>query len=168
MVETPMMEQARAAGKVTAAAAAIAAASLLAMPGIRQWEGLRTMPYLDIVGVPTVCYGETRVPMRRYAVAECEAMALATLQKDFGPAVVRCVPGLGTAARLHQLAASLLLAYNIGARAFCGSTAARLFNAGRWRDGCTAFLKWNRAGGRVVQGLINRRQHEVAICRQGL
>jgi lysozyme len=163
-----MMEAARAAGKVTAAAAAIAAASLLAMPGIRQWEGLRTVPYLDIVGVPTVCYGETRVPMRRYSVAECEAMALATLQKDFGPAVVRCVPGLAAGERRHQLAASMLLAYNIGARAFCGSTAARRFNAGQWRAGCEAFSKWNKAGGRVVPGLINRRRHEVAICLQGL
>jgi lysozyme len=167
-VEAAMMEAARAAGKVTAAAAAIAAASLLAMPGIRQWEGLRTAPYLDIVGVPTVCYGETRVPMRTYTVAECEGMALATLQQDFGPAVVRCVPGLATGARRHQLAASMLLAYNIGARGFCGSTAARRFNAGQWRAGCQAFLKWNRAGGRVVPGLINRRQHEVAICLQGL
>ena len=163
-----MLEAARAAGKVVAASAAIAAASIVAMPSIRQWEGLRMAPYLDMVGVPTVCYGETRVPMRRYTANECEAMALATLQKDFGPAAVRCVPGLAAADRRHQLAASMLLVYNIGSAGFCRSSAARRFNAGQWRAGCEAFMGWNRAGGQVVTGLINRRRHERAICLKGL
>lgn len=51
-----------------------AAALTLAVPLIAKWEGKRNDPYRDIVGVKTVCYGETRVPMRPYSDAECTAM----------------------------------------------------------------------------------------------
>ena len=39
------------------------AALLLAIPFIGGWEGKSNDPYNDIVGVKTVCYGETRVEL---------------------------------------------------------------------------------------------------------
>lgn len=63
-----------AVNKKQVAGGGIAAALLLAVPLIGKWEGKRNDPYLDIVGVPTVCYGETRVEMRRYSDDECKAM----------------------------------------------------------------------------------------------
>jgi lysozyme len=148
--------------------AVLTAAAVLAFPHIVRWEGLRTTPYRDIVGVATVCYGETRVPMRTYTVRECEAFANAALRDQFGRDIVRCAPGLADPARSHQLAATMLLTYNIGSAAFCRSTVARRFNAGDWRGGCDAFLMWERAGGRVVRGLVNRRRHERALCMTGV
>ena len=44
--------------KLGAGAAAVVIAT--ATPFIAKWEGLETTAYRDIVGVPTVCYGETR------------------------------------------------------------------------------------------------------------
>lgn len=42
------------------------------------------------------------------------------------------------------------------------------FKAREWRSGCDAFLMWNKAGGKVVQGLVNRRERERAIYLIGL
>lgn len=154
------------ATKINGAAAALAAAALIAMPLVERWEGTRTVPYRDIVGVWTVCTGETRVAMRRYTPAECRAMLHEAVVSDYGRGVLNAVPALEH--RPRQLAASISLAYNIGVPAFARSTAARRFNRGDWRGGCEAFLMWNRAGGRVVRGLVNRREDERRLCLEGL
>jgi lysozyme len=149
-------------------ASALAAALPTALPIIRQWEGVRTTPYLDVAKIPTVCIGETAVQMRAYTVAECNEMLNRRVVQDFGPLVLQCIPGLATPARLNQLSASIVLAYNIGTGAFCKSTIARRFNAAQWRAGCDGFLAWRFAGGREMRGLLNRRQDERALCLRGL
>lgn len=143
----------------------IAAALVLAVPLVATWEGKRNDPYLDVVGVPTVCYGETRVAMRRYSDAECTAM-LATAVRGFAEPVARCSPTI--ADRPYQLAAATSLAYNIGVAAYCRSTADRRFDARDFKGGCAALKFWNKAGGRVWQGLVNRRAAEYRLCMVGL
>jgi lysozyme len=144
----------------TRAVGALAAALIVATPFIAAKEGKRNNPYLDSVGVMTVCYGETRVPMRRYSDAECLAQFNKALGEDFGPAVLACTPGL--ADRPRVLAASISLAYNIGAAGYCRSTAARKFNAGDIRGGCNAFMLWNRP-----REIIGRRIKERDLCLSG-
>lgn len=142
-------------------AASAGAALLLSVPFIASWEGKSNDPYRDIVGVQTVCYGETRVEMRRYSDAECLGM-LQQAVKGFETQVLKCTPSL--ADRPYQLAAATSLAYNIGATAYCRSTVDRRFDQGRFKEGCEAFKLWNRAGGRVVKGLVNRRNAEYKLC----
>ena len=72
----------------------IAFALAIATPTVERWEGMRLAPYRDIVGIWTVCSGETRVTMRRYTPAECEHMLRQTLESDFAPAVLAAVPAL--------------------------------------------------------------------------
>ena len=144
---------------------ATAAAVPVAVAIIAPWEGKSNDPYRDIVNVPTVCYGETRVEMRRYSDAECLAM-LNKAVEGFANKVLQCTPIL--ASHPYQLAAATSLAYNIGIGAYCRSTAARLFNSGDLRSGCNAMTLWNKAGGRVVQGLVNRRKAERELCMVGL
>jgi len=153
-------------GAVLGGGGFVALALAIATPTIERWEGTRTDPYRDLVGVWTVCTGETRAPMRRYTPAQCQALLHAALANDFAPAVLKAVPALRE--RPHQLAASISLAYNIGPAAFARSSAARRFNAGDWRGGCEAFLMWNKAGGHVVPGLERRRRDERALCLTGL
>lgn len=150
------------------AGAAIAAAMGLAVPLIEKWEGTKTVPYRDIVGVWTVCTGETRVEMRRYTREECRDMLGKAIKSDYGAGVIKAVPALAKPERVNQLAASISLAYNIGNAAFTRSTVARRFNAGNWRGGCDAFLAWRFAGGREIRGLLNRRKEERALCLSGL
>ncbi len=154
-----------------------AVAGLIAVTA--QWEGKRNTPYQDIVGVWTVCYGETRVDMRKYSDEECEDM-LAEGLADFAEPVLERNPEL----RGHdpQIIAATSLAYNIGPGPEdlrkCGkpkirggyrcSSVARNFSEGRWRSACDAIMRFNRAGGRPVQGLTNRRNAERKICLRGI
>lgn len=142
------------------------AAIALATPLIQKWEGRSLDPYRDIVNVMTVCDGETRVEMRRYSHAECDAMTAKAIQSDFGPKVLACTPSLRD--RPNQLAAAISLSYNIGIGNYCRSTVARRFNAGDLRGGCNAITMWNKAGGRFVRGLANRREDERRVCLKGL
>ena len=155
-----------AVGGALGGSAFVALALAIATPTVERWEGTRFAPYRDIVGIWTVCSGETRATMRRYTPAECEHMLRQTLESDFAPAVLAAVPALEH--RPYQFAAAISLSYNIGAAAFARSTVARRFNAGDWRGGCDAFLLWVYAGGRRVHGLVNRREAERKLCLTGL
>lgn len=154
-----------------AMAAALAAAAVIGIPVKKQWEGRSLVPYRDIAGIWTVCDGETRVAMRRYTPAECDAMTERAWYQ-FGAEVLKCSPELAGDDRRYQLAAAVVFAYNVGSARYCASTAARHFRAGDWRGGCDALLLFNKArvNGelRVVRGLDNRRRAERAICIKGL
>jgi lysozyme len=129
-------------------------------------------PYLDIAKVPTACDGITKgVKMgQRYTEAQCAALLEHELVVH-AQGVMRCTPTLAGDGRDHQRVAAVLLAYNIGVGAYCGSTVAKRFNAGQWRAGCDAFAMWNKArvNGtlRPVAGLTARRGRERAICLKG-
>lgn len=137
------------------------AASLIAL--VAAWEGKSNDPYQDLVGVWTVCYGETNVPMRRYTDAECKAM-LADSLDAYANDVKRLTPRLEG----NQLIAATSLSYNIGISAYARSTVRRRFNAGDLRGGCDAFLMWTKAGGREVKGLSRRRKAERCVCLEGI
>jgi lysozyme len=142
------------------------AAAAVALVGA--WEGLRTVAYKDIVGVPTVCFGETRgVKMGdRYTVEECRVM-LGDGLREFETSMRPCLKS-PDAVPAKPYVAFLSLSYNIGSRAFCGSTVARRANAGDIRGACDAIMMWDRAGGKIVKGLVNRRADERRICLQGV
>lgn len=161
MALSPVPEKPK--GRLPALVGVSAAAAMIAT--VAAWEGKSNVPYRDVVGALTVCYGETQMPMRRYSDAECKAMLSDRLADYAGPVLERN-PEL----RGHdsQLVAASSLAYNIGVANYRRSSVARLFSAGRWKEACDAFLKWNRAGGREVRGLTNRRKAERAICLKGL
>jgi len=156
-------------GAIAGGAGVLLLASTLSTDIIAKWEGKRNDPYRDIVGVMTVCYGETRVPMRRYTDQECRAM-LEKGTKEYQTQVLRCTPVL--AQYPYALAAVTSLSYNIGWPSYCQSTAARLFNAGDIKGGCNAINMWRFAGPsgnkREVRGLVNRRADEVKLCLTGL
>ncbi len=132
---------------------------------IRQREGCRLQAYRDGVGVWTIGVGHTGratpPPVAEgmvISVAEADAFLAADL-KPFEAAVNEAV-----AAPLAQNAfdACVSLAFNIGAGAFRTSSVARFAAAGRAAAAADAFLLWNRAGGRVVDGLAARRRAERA------
>ena len=158
-------EQPPATGKGKLVALIGGGAAALLTGTVAMWEGKSNDPYKDIVGVWTVCYGETRVAMRPYSNAECEEM-LAEGLADFAEPVLERNPELKD--RPNQLVAATSLSYNIGVSAYRRSTVARRFSAGDWKGGCNAILMWNKAGGKVVRGLTRRRQYEREICMRGL
>lgn len=63
----------------------------------------------------------------------------------------------------NQLAAMVVLAFNIGMAAFGRSTVLRAHNAGDFAAAARAFALWNMAGGREVPGLVRRRAAEASL-----
>ena len=141
---------------------------VLAVTLVAGFEGLITHPYYDSVGVKTVCYGATAADhvdlTRTYTPQECKDMLAADLPK-YDAEIQRCVD-LDVYEQLpaNRHAALVSLVYNIGGGAFCKSSVVRDLNAGRVRAACDDFLKFNRAGGRVLKGLTTRRQKERELC----
>lgn len=135
------------------------------MGALTSFEGKRNVGYKDVAGIPTACFGDTAnvVVGKFYGDAECQAR-LEQQASAHVAEVVKCTPHL----RGWPLVAASSLAYNIGGPAYCGSTAAKRFNAGDIRGGCDALLSWNKARVNgtlvMVKGLANRRAAERAIC----
>lgn len=154
----------RAAGKVAGGVGAGVIAAAVAI--IAPWEGRELRAYRDIVGVPTICYGETRgVRMGDVATpAECETR-LARAVVEYATGIAPCLPAVLPD---KTRAAFVSAAYNVGVSAFCGSSMSRRAKAGDLAGACDALLLWNKAGGRVVQGLVNRRKAERELCLSGL
>lgn len=150
-----------------AGAVALAAVLAIGLPFTEKWEGMRTTPYRDIIGVWTVCIGETKVPMRTYSAAECREM-FGESWLVYYRAVVACAPALPSAPASVQAMATDL-AYNNGTSAVCNSkiTGGHL-KAGRWREFCEVLPTWVKAGGKVSKGLQNRRADSRSICLSGL
>lgn len=143
---------------------------------IKPWEGRELKAYRDIVGVWTICDGETKGvrPGMVKTDAECDAMLLARVENDFYRPLTKCI-GRFAEAPISWQASMLSLSYNIGTGAACGSTAARLARAGDYAGSCRAMTRFNRAGGRVVKGLKLRREYgdanrmgELELCLAGL
>lgn len=147
----------------------------VAVPFIAKWEGLRLKAYHDIAGVPTICYGHTKT-VTDYDVSigttktkrECFNM-LRIEVREYRQNWIRYVKPYAYAVWLPSSrdAAYTSLAYNIGEQRAGKSTATRRLNAGDIYGGCVAIGWWNRAGNRVIRGLINRRSEETELCLKG-
>lgn len=143
-----------------------AAGLALALTVIGGFEGLSNYAYKDPVGIPTICFGETRnVRLGDYhSTAECRDM-LAGRVAEFARGIDACLT-----AELPDptYGAMVSLAYNIGVGAFCRSTLARKANAGDLRGACAEFPRWSRAHGMTLPGLSKRRAEEQALCLAGV
>ena len=146
---------------------------------VKPWEGRSLRAYLDTVAKPpvwTICDGDTKGvrPGMVETAAGCDRRLASRIVRDYRARLVACVPNW-PAAPLSWRAMMTSLAWNIGVDAACRSTAARLGRAGRWLESCTAATAFNRAGGRMVVGLANRRGMgdatrigEGELCASGL
>ena len=148
-----------------------AAAAAILSPFVAGWEagpkGPALVPYRDIVGVWTQCSGET-LNVTAGTPAETPegcAIKLDNRLAGFAQNVVKCTPSLR--GKDEEWAAATSLAYNIGVGAYCKSSVDRFFDAGKPLQACDAFLLWDKAGGKRVQGLANRRAAERALCLKG-
>ena len=132
---------------------------------IKPWEGLELRSYPDIVGVWTACYGETKgiKPGMTFTKQECESMLHRTVVADYYTPLTRCISGFDSKPVGWQ-AAMISLTYNVGVGAACNSTAARLARENKITESCQAMTRFNRAGGKVVKGLVNRRAAELKVC----
>lgn len=164
------MPKFQAPGKKKSLAALVGtAAAFILLSTVPVHEGEVLSTYYDPVGIATVCYGDTdpamAVPGVTYSREECLQSLERQLVAHAEP-VLECAPGVG--ASPEMTAAFVSLAYNIGPGAFCRSTVVRRFNSGDYAGSCKAIEMWNRAGGKVLPGLVRRRADERALCERGI
>ena len=148
------------AGKVVGAGA-------LAIALIGTAEGLRLYAYQDVIGVWTGCYGETKGmrPGMRFSKSQCDSMFLSSLA-EHEEGMRKCLYD-PDAIPDKPYVALLSLTYNIGTAGFCRSSLPARINADDIIGACNALPAFNRAGGKVVRGLVTRREKERKLCLEG-
>lgn len=135
---------------------------------IKQFEGFRSAPYKDAVGVWTIGYGNTYYPSGKKVTAndtplsrqQAHDLKLTIINQDFAPKVRELIDGLPI--NQNQFDALVSLAYNIGVGALAKSSVIRHLKQGNIKASADAFLLYNKAGGRVLAGLDRRRKAERA------
>jgi lysozyme len=125
------------------------------------FEGIRQYAYLDPVGIPTICFGETQgVALgQRRTLDECKSMLEESLYKA-NNAVDNCVH---VPLSDNRRAALVSFTYNVGGTAFCQSTLVRKLNSGDPKA-CDELLRWTKAKGIALPGLVKRREAERTMC----
>lgn len=130
---------------------------------------VRGKPYIDPVGVLTVCDGHTGPdidPRRIYTDAECDAWRDA----DLAAADVAVQRLITVPLNDWQRAALIDFTYNLGAGNLAASTMRRKFNTGDYAGGCAELSRWvkGRQGGVLVTlpGLVTRREVDTWVCVQ--
>ncbi|MDX3740344.1 lysozyme [Pseudomonas sp.] len=128
---------------------------------IKSFEGLRLQAYQDAVGVWTIGYGTTRGVNAGMKISkeQAERMLLNDVQR-FEPEVERLV---NVSLSQNQWDALISFTYNLGSANLESSTLLRKLNAGNYTGAADQFPRWNKAGGRVLPGLVRRRAAEQAL-----
>ena len=138
------------------------AVSATALVSIALNEGYRGEAYKDAVGVPTVGYGETRgVTMKSRTTPDRALVQLLSSANSHADDIRQCIK---VPLYQHEFDAYVSLAYNIGAKNFCGSTLVKKLNAGDYTGACEQIRRWDKAGGKVLPGLTKRREKEYRMC----
>jgi lysozyme len=152
-----------------AAAAATAAAAAIATPFIISWEGYDPVAKhfaIDPPGIITVCSGITNYDLpglkagMKFTKDECAALLRNAIPKYTAP-IDKC---LKVPVSDYTRAALYSAAYNLGPGTVCRGSIVKRINSGDLVGGCNALLLYNRANGRFIQGLLNRRKAERELC----
>lgn len=138
----------------------------------RRFEGLHLRPYLDPVNIPTIGYGATyyldgrtvRLTDPPITKDEAETLLLDMVRRVYLPAVLKLCPQVRDP---YKLAALIDFAFNLGAARLSASTLRRRVNEDNWGAACSELMKWVRGGGRVLRGLVLRREAERALILKG-
>jgi len=135
---------------------------------ITKFEGFSAKPYLCSAKVPTIGYGNTyysngkKVTLLDKPITEAEAFEMF---KEIADRFADKVNKLVTyPINQNQFNSLVSICYNIGVSAFQLSTLLKMVNENaknpKIKD---QFLRWNKAGGKVVRGLTLRRNEEAFI-----
>ena len=126
---------------------------------IKGFEGFREHAYKCPAGVWTIGYGTTEYVDPGDTVTEEEACDL--LRKDVQEAADAVDDLVDVELTQSQYDALCSFIYNVGRSAFENSTMLKMLNKGKSaKEIGPQFLRWNKAGGQVLTGLIRRREDE--------
>ncbi|MBS6132789.1 MAG: lysozyme [Enterobacter cloacae] len=133
---------------------------------IKQFEGCKLTAYLDSVGVWTIGYGWTQ-PVDGKPIRAGMTIKQETAERLLKTGLVSYESDVSRLVKVGltqgQFDALVSFTYNLGARSLSTSTLLRKLNAGDYAGAADEFLRWNKAGGKVLNGLTRRREAERAL-----
>ncbi|EPJ2342271.1 lysozyme [Enterobacter kobei] len=133
---------------------------------IKQFEGCKLTAYQDSVGVWTIGYGWTQ-PVDGKPIRAGMTIKQETAERLLKTGLVSYESDVSRLVKVGltqgQFDALVSFTYNLGARSLSTSTLLRKLNAGDYAGAADEFLRWNKAGGKVLNGLSRRREAERAL-----
>lgn len=140
----------------------------LATDIVTRFEGFRSAPYQDSVGVWTIGYGRTYLPDGSRVTASTPPVTEPEAREVLSWALQHSVPyihylAIPAVLADHEAAALASFAYNLGVSALRGSKLLRKLRTGDRVGAAAEFAGWCHAGGRVSPGLVRRRAAERAM-----
>ncbi|WP_417647972.1 lysozyme [Enterobacter hormaechei] len=133
---------------------------------IKEFEGCRLTAYQDSVGVWTIGYGWTQ-PVEGKPIRAGMTIKQETAERLLKTGLVSYESDVSRLVKVGltqgQFDALVSFTYNLGARSLSTSTLLRKINAGDYAGAADEFLRWNKAGGKVLNGLTRRREAERAL-----
>ena len=140
------------------------------------WEGLELNEYIDSGGAPTIGVGHLMTRSERMSgkiIIKGKAVVyrngLTTdqcwdlLDQDLDSAENTVNNAVKIGLNQNQFDALVSFVFNIGETAFRTSTLLKVLNAGNFDQIPTQLRRWIRDNGKVVKGLINRREKEITL-----
>jgi lysozyme len=135
---------------------------------IQEFEGLSLVPYLCSAKVATIAYGSTFYPSGKKVTMQDAPISLATAKwmlketaDKFATDVDKLIKSKLTQ---NQFNAIVSFAFNLGLTSLGRSTLLKKVNANPSDPTIAAeFAKWNKAGGKVLNGLTKRRAKEAKL-----
>ncbi|CZY50484.1 lysozyme [Enterobacter hormaechei] len=133
---------------------------------IKEFEGCKLNAYQDSVGVWTIGYGWTQ-PVDGKPIRAGMTIKQETAERLLKTGLVSYESDVSRLVKVGltqgQFDALVSFTYNLGARSLSTSTLLRKLNAGDYAGAADEFLRWNKAGGKILNGLTRRREAERAL-----
>lgn len=128
---------------------------------IKKFEGCRLTAYLCPANKWTIGWGHTDGVKQGQVITQAQADAL--FLKD----VQEFVDGVNKLVKVeinqNQFDALVAFSYNCGLGALENSTLLKYVNAKQFEKASAEFDRWNKGGGKVLPGLVRRRNEEQAL-----
>lgn len=130
---------------------------------IKEFEGCRLEAYQDSVGIWTIGFGWTHEVNQKII---CSGMKITMEMANnlLIDGLEKYEQGVESRVKItinqNQFDALVDFSYNLGVGALANSTLLKKLNAGDYQAAADEFVKWNKAGGKVLSGLTRRRQAE--------
>ena len=133
---------------------------------IKSFEGKRLVAYDDGTGVWTIGCGTIKYPNGN-AVKKGDVCTDAQVDQYFSNDLVKFENSVNSLVKVpltqNQFDALVSFSYNVGVANLAASTLLKKLNAKDYKGAAAEFPKWNKAGGKVMNGLTKRRNAEMEL-----
>lgn len=143
---------------------------------LAKWEGIENKVYKDAVGLPTIGVGHllTKDELSSHQLIIDDTpvnydnglnddQVYDLLAQDLNRFESTVDESVTVDLAQNQFDALVSFSFNVGTGAFKSSTLLKHLNGGDYNDVPNQLLRWVKADGKTLQGLVNRRENEIKL-----